>query len=145
MKRLFIITTLFFLSFVSFSQKVATLKTPSSVTLSLLDGLDFKNNITFKIVEPTKFDNVYGKTSLNTIKDVLQISNLFLQFEMKNQNSYKPIVSPINKIMLMEFDGKTIASITIVAQSENGYGNKITKEYHCYTDLDGTNFKLSSY
>jgi hypothetical protein len=144
MKKLFTITAVL-LTLTSFGQKSSTLKTPSTVTLSLLDGLDFKNNITFKVVEPTKFDNVYGKTSLDAIKDVLQISNLFLQFEMKNQNSYKPIPSPINKIMLMEFDNKTIASITIVAESQNGYGNKITKEYHCYTDLDGTNFKLSSY
>jgi hypothetical protein len=144
MKRLFTIAAVL-LTLTSFGQKVSTQKAPSTVTIPLLDGLDFKNNITFKVVQPTKFDSLYGKTSINSIENNLHIASMFLSFEMKNPNSYKPIASPINKIMLMDFDGKTIVSVTIVAESQNGYGNKITKEYHCYIDLDGTNFKLSSY
>jgi hypothetical protein len=143
MKKLFTITAVL-LTLTSFGQKVSTSKTPSTISISLLDGLDFKNNITFKVIEPTKFDNLYGKTSIDAINNHLQVANLHLNFEMKNVNSYKPIASPINKIMLLDFDGKTSVSVTLVAESQNGYGKKIIKEYHLYSD-DGTTFRLSSY
>ena len=143
MKKLLLVTMVL-ASFVSYGQKSTTLKTPSTISVSLLDGLDFKNKITFKVIEPNKFDNFYGKKSINQINDCLQIANVFLNFEMKNVNSYKPIASPINKIMLLDSDGKTLVHITLVAESQNGYGNKVIKEYHLYSD-DATNFKLSSY
>ena len=143
MKKILTITAVL-LTLTSFCQKVSTFKTASTVTLSLLVGLDFKKNITFKVIEPTKFDNLYGKTSIDAINNHLQVANLELNMKMKNINSYKPIVTPINKIMLLEQDGKITVSVTLVAESENGYGNKIIKEYHLYCE-DGTNFKLSSY
>jgi hypothetical protein len=131
MKKLLVLTMVL-ASYVSYGQT----KMPSSLVQELKDGLDNPQKITFKVYSPEQLDSLWGKKSKEVLEKVIYLTNLELKYTMKNKESYKPIQTPKNTIMYMDYKGETNVVISLVVEAKNGYGNTLTKEYHCYAKGD---------
>jgi hypothetical protein len=119
-------------SFVSYGQT----KTSPTLTEDLKDGLENVQKITFKVYSPETLDSLWGNKSTDILKQVVYLCNLELMYSMKNKDSYKPIQTPKNTIMYMNYKGETNIAVTLVVEAKNGYGNTLTKSYSCFVKGD---------
>jgi hypothetical protein len=132
MKKVLMVSLFALVTIVSFGQNKIT----SSLNQELKDGLDNPQKITFKVYGPEKFDSLWGNKSKTIIEKVIYLTNLELMYSMKNRESYKPIQTPKNTIMYFPYKDETNIVVTLVVEAKNGYGNTLTKEYHCYAKGD---------
>jgi hypothetical protein len=128
MKKLLVLIAGVLLSVSSYGQTIE--KNSDGVsdkfTIDLKSGIGETIPVTFKILGGKTLDSLYSNDRLIKLLEVSSfISNLELQYKMKQPTTYKPLATPNNKIMYSK--GKI--SITLYCSAKNAYGNSLEKDY----------------